>query len=166
MADSDSPVEQFKYATGAALRAIAEKEDIEVSYSNEPSGLTGERARLPFPSRDLPPEEVAHVRGEADSMALKLRHHNPETHAKNMPSGDVAPMLYEALEEARCEALGARKMPGLGDNLSAMLEERYRRLGLHRIDDRTEATMPEALRMMVREHLTGAPPPRAAQKVC
>ena len=166
MADNETPIEQFKHATGAVMRAIAEKEDLEVSYSNEPSGLSGSRARLPFPSRDLPAEEVAQVRGEADSMALKLRYHNPETHTKNMPGGDVAPVLYEALEEARCEALGARRMPGLSDNLSAMLEERYRRLGLHRINDRTEATMPDALRMMVREHLTGAPPPRAAQKVC
>lgn len=166
MADNGSPVEQFKHATGAALRAIAERDDIEVAYSNEPPGISGERARLPFPSRDLPAEEVAHVRGEADSIALKLRYHDAETHTKNMPGGDVAPVLYEALEQARCEALGARKMVGLGENLSAMLEDRYRRLGLHRITDRTEATMPDAVRMMVREHLTGAPPPPAAQKVC
>ena len=166
MADNGSPAEQFKYATGAALRAVAECDEIEVVYSNEPPGLTGERARLPFPSRDLPAEEVAHVRGEADSIALKLRYHDAAAHTKNMPGGDVAPVLYEALEQARCEALGARRMVGLGENLSAMLEDRYRRLGLHRITDRTEATMPDAVRMMVRQHLTGAPPPPAAQKVC
>ena len=166
MADNGSPVEQFKHATGAALRAIAERDDIEVGYSNEPPGLSGERARLPFPSRDLPSEEVAHVRGEADAMALKLRHHDAVAHAKNRPGGEVAPLLYEALEEARCEALGARKMVGLGENLTAMHEDRYRRLGLHRITDRTDATMPDAVRMMVREHLTGAKPPPAAEKVC
>ena len=62
MADNETPIEQFKHATGAVMRAIAEKEDLEVSYSNEPSGLSGSRARLPFPSRDLPAEEVAQVR--------------------------------------------------------------------------------------------------------
>ena len=166
MTDNGSPVEQFKQATGAALRAIAERDDIEVAYSNEPPGLSGERARLPFPSRDLPADEVANVRGEADAMALKLRHHDAAAHAKNRPGGEVAPMLYEALEEARCEALGARKMVGLSENLTAMHEDRYRRQGLHRVTDRTEATMPDAVRMMVREHLTGAPPPPAAEKVC
>ncbi len=166
MTDNGSPVEQFKQATGAALRAIAERDDIEVAYSNEPPGLSGERARLPFPSRDLPADEVANVRGEADAMALKLRHHDAAAHAKNRPGGEVAPMLYEALEEARCEALGARKMVGLSENLTAMHEDRYRRQGLHRVTDRTEATMPDAVRMMVREHLTGAPPPQAAEKVC
>ncbi|MBE88371.1 MAG: cobaltochelatase subunit CobT [Rhodospirillaceae bacterium] len=166
MADNGSPLEQFKQATGAALRAIAERDDIEVAYSNEPPGLSGERARLPFPSRDLPADEVAHVRGEADAMALKLRHHDAAAHAKNRPGGEVAPMLYEALEEARCEALGARKMVGLGENLTAMHEDRYRRQGLHRVTDRTEATMPDAVRMMVREYLTGTPPPPAAEKVC
>ena len=166
MADNESPIEQFKYATGAALRAIAHRDDINVGFSNEPPGLSGDHARLPFPSRDLPAADVAHVRGEADAIALKLRHHDPEAHAKHMPGGDVAPILYEALEEARCEALGARRMVGLKENMASMLEERCRRLGLHRVTEKTDATMPDAVRMMVRQHLTGAKPPPAAEKIC
>ena len=69
MSDDQSPVEQFKQATSATLRAIAERDDIEVSFSNEPAGITGTRARVPFPSRDLPPDEVAQVRGESDTIA-------------------------------------------------------------------------------------------------
>src|SRR3546814_1402986 len=75
-------------------------------------------------------------------------------------------MLYEALEQARVEALGARRMPGVGENLAAAMEQRYRRQGLHRVTDRTEATMPEVVRLMARERLTGAPPPPAARRVC
>jgi len=80
--------------------------------------------------------------------------------------GDVAPALYDVLEQARCEAIGANRMVGVGENLSAALEERYRRQGMHRITDRTEATMPEAVRLMARQRLTGAPPPPAARKLC
>ena len=76
MSDDLSPVEQFKQATSATLRSIAERDDIDVTFSNEPSGITGTRARVPFPSRDLPPDEVAHVRGESDAIALRLRHHD------------------------------------------------------------------------------------------
>src|SRR3546814_11415566 len=81
-----------------------------------------------------------------------------------MPSGDVAPMLYEALEQARVEALGARRMPGVGENLAAAMEQRYRRQGLQRVTDRTEATMPEVVRLMAPERLTVSPPPPAARR--
>ncbi len=166
MSDNESPLERFKQATTATARAIAKRDDVEVSFSNEPPGLSGVRVRVPIPGRDLPLEDVAQVRGESDSQSLKLRHHNAQVHAQNMPGGDVAPALYEALEQARCEALGARRMVGVSENLASALEERYRRQGLHRVTDKTEATMPEAVRLMAREHLTGAPPPPAARKMC
>ena len=38
MSDDLSPVEQFKQATSATLRSIAERDDIDVTFSNEPSG--------------------------------------------------------------------------------------------------------------------------------
>jgi cobaltochelatase CobT len=166
MTDNESPLERFKQATAATVRAIAEQDEVEVSFSNEPPGLSGKRVRLPVPMRDLKPADVAHVRGEADAQALKLKHHNVRVHSSHMPGGDVAPALYDVLEQARCEAIGANRMVGVGENLSAALEERYRRQGLHRVTDRTEATMPEAVRLMARERLTGAPPPPAARKLC
>ena len=165
MSDDLSPVEQFKEATSATLRSIAERDDIDVAFSNEPSGITGTRARVPFPSRDLPPEEVAQVRGEADGIALRLRHHDAETHVRNMPTGDVAPLMFEALEQARVEAIGARRMVGLSENLASAMETRYRQQGLHRVKERTEATLPEAVRLLAREQLTGAPPPPSGQAV-
>ena len=76
MSDTESPLERFKQATAATVRAIAEEEEVEVSFSNEPPGLSGKRVRLPIPMRDLQPADVAHVRGEADAQALKLKHHN------------------------------------------------------------------------------------------
>ena len=165
MSDDQSPVEHFKQATSATLRAIAERDDIEVTFSNEPSGVTGTRARVPFPSRDLPAEDVAMVRGESDAVALKLRYHDPEIHARKMPGGDVAPVLFEALEQARVEAIGARRMVGVGENLASALEQQYRRQGLHRVTERTEATLPEVVRLMARERLTGKPPPPAARQI-
>jgi cobaltochelatase CobT len=166
MSDTESPLERFKQATAATVRAIAEQDEVEVSFSNEPPGLSGNRVRLPVPMRDLQPADVAHVRGEADAQALKLRHHNAKIHSVNMPGGDVAPALYEVLEQARCEAIGANRMVGVSENLAAAMEERYRRQGLHRVTERTEATLPEAVRLMARECLTGAVPPPSARKVC
>jgi cobaltochelatase CobT len=166
MSSNESPLERFKQATASTVRAIAEEEEVEVSFTNEPPGLSGNRVRLPVPMRDLKPADVAHVRGEADAQALKLKHHSAKVHSSHMPGGDVAPALYDVLEQARCEAIGANRMVGVGENLSAALEERYRRQGLHRVTERNDATMPEAVRLMARQRLTGSPPPPAGRKLC
>ena len=165
MAEQDSPVEIFKRANAAAFRAISGHDDADLTYgSDSAKDAEGPRVRVPLPSRDLPVEEVACVRGEADAAALKLRLHDAVLHARRRPTGDVAPVLYDTLEQARVEALGARKMAGLAENLSAALEERYKREGFGLIEDTPEATMPEIVRLMARQALTGAPPPPAARK--
>ncbi|MBE9557622.1 MAG: cobaltochelatase subunit CobT, partial [Proteobacteria bacterium] len=165
MAEQDTPVEIFKRANAAAFRAISGRDDADLTYGTDSAkGAEGPRVRVPLPSRELPAAEAAYVRGEADAAALKLRLHNPSLHARRRPTGDVAPVLYDALEQARVEALGARKMAGVAENLSAALEERYKREGFGVIDDTAEATMPEIVRLMARQALTGAPPPPAARK--
>ncbi|MFP6756761.1 MAG: cobaltochelatase subunit CobT, partial [Alphaproteobacteria bacterium] len=166
MSEGEPQIESFKRAVAACFRAVADECEIDVSFTAEPPGVTGNRARLPFPSRDLPREEVAQIRGEADALALKLRHHDPAIHARAMPVGDVAPVIFEALEQARVEAIGARRMAGLSENIAASLEERYRREGLHRVNDQTEETMPEVVRLLARQLFTGAEPPPAAQRIC
>ncbi len=165
MADQNDILEEFKRVNACAFRAIADQGELDVVYGSDGAMMAGERARLPAPSRNLSDEDVARCRGEADKLALNLRHHDAGLHAQNRPGGEVAPMLYNALEEARVEALGARHMAGARKNLAAALEESYQRQGFHRIDDKTEATMPEVVRLMARQHLTGDEPPPSAQRV-
>jgi cobaltochelatase CobT len=165
MSDVERPIEAFRRAVAATFRAIAEKPDIEVSYAGEPPVLVGNQLRLPLPSRDLPVQEVAQVRGEADALALKLRHHDTKLHAKRRPSGDVAPILYDILEQARVEALGSRRMVGVGQNIATALDERYRADGLHRLEGRSDAAMPEVVRLMARAAFAGQPPPPTAQRI-
>jgi cobaltochelatase CobT len=163
MAQPEPLIERFKRATGAAIRAIAEREDITASFVPTPQGLVGKEARLPLPSRDLPADEVAQVRGEADALALKLRHHDGALHARRRPSNQAAREVYDAVEQARCEALGMRTMAGVACNLDAALEERYRSRGYNRASSRDEAPLAEVLRCLAREAMTGLPPPPAAR---
>lgn len=164
MSDQEGAQEAFKRANAAAFRAISGDAEIDVVYASDQATLTGPRARLPFPSREMPAAEVAQVRGEADSLALRVRHHDPAVHAARKPSGEVAPVVFDSLEQARCEALGVRHMAGVRNNLAAALDDHYRRLGYHRVNDRTEALVPEVVRLMARRLLTGAAPPEAARK--
>ena len=165
MAQYFSPTEIFKRATAATLRAIAERDDVTVGFGPEPAGTTGARVRLPNPPRDLPAEEAAQLRGAADSVALRLRYHDDAVHNKRVPNGPLARAVFDAVEQARVEALGARRMAGVATNLEAMLDEQYRRQGYERITERTESTMAEAVRLLTREALTKERPPRAARHV-
>ncbi len=156
--DSDV-LETFKRATAATLRAMAAHEEVTVTFGGEPPGIVGTKARLPSPSRLMNPLEAAKVRGAADAVALRLRHHDATLHARRMPTDDTARATFEALEQARCEAIGARQMAGVAENLAAALDERYRRQGFERITEREQAPLAEVLRLLAREAMTGAAPP-------
>jgi cobaltochelatase CobT len=165
MKESDSPTEVFKRSTSATVRAIAERGDLTVSFGAEPASAAGTRVKLPAPAREISLEEASQLRGAADAVALRLRYHDDAVHQRRMPSGEMARAVYEAVEQARVEALGARRMVGVAANLGAMLDERYRRQGYERITERSDVTLAEAVRLLAREQLTGEKPPRAAQRV-
>ncbi|MCE9651377.1 MAG: cobaltochelatase subunit CobT [Parvibaculum sp.] len=160
MKSKEGPVEPFKRALTTTMRTIAENAELSVTFGTEPPGLRGLRARLPLPSRALPPEEVAQVRGVSDAYALRLAHHDEKINARLQPEGGNALAVFDAVEQARCEAIGANQMMGMGQNLAAALESRAQARGYQRIKTRDEAPLAEAVAMMVREELTGiAPPP-------
>src|SRR5438132_12382761 len=165
MAQAFSPTEIFKRATASNLRGIAERDDLTVGFGPEPAGVAGTRVKLPNPARDLPADEAAQLRGAADSLALRLRYHDEAVHSNRVPGSPLARAVFEGLEQARVEALGSRRMAGVAANLSAMLDEQYRRQGFERITERTESTMAEAVRLLTREALTREPPPPAANGV-
>ena len=165
MTDRGSRIEEFKRVTGAAMRAIAERDDLTVSFAPGQHGLFGTEARLPPPAHELPVEDVSRVRGEADSMALKLRHHNAMLHAREAPTGEMARAVFDAVEQARVEAIGARQMVGVSENLSAALSEHCRQRGFARVTERGDGPLPEVIRLLVREALTGTAPPREAKRM-
>ncbi len=162
---NDGPIEAFRQVTGATMRAVSHRPELTVSFAPEGAGLRGNDARLPVPSRDLPSDEVAIVRGEADAMALRLRHHDDSVHARRQPSGQLSRAIFNAVEQARCEALGAKFMAGVAANLSAALEERCRTQGFARIADRESAPLAEVVSLLARESMTGQPPPPSARRM-
>jgi len=161
----ESPTEPFKRAVTGCLRALAKKPELEVAFAAERPGLIGGKVRLPEPPRKLGKAEAAIVRGNADSIALKLACHDPAIHRRLQPAGQQARAVFEAVEQARVEAIGARRMDGVAQNLAAMLDDRFHRSKFDEITERSEAPIEEALSLMVRERLTGLKPPAAARKL-
>src|ERR1700750_346413 len=101
----EAPTEPFKRAVTGCLRALARKPDLEVSYAAERPGLMGGKARLPEPPRKLSKAEAAIVRGHADSIALRLACHDAAMHRRLQPAGQQARAVFEAVEQARVEAI-------------------------------------------------------------
>ncbi len=165
---SEAPQEPFKRAVAACMRAMARTPELEVTFAAEKPALIGSgdsaKARLPEPSRKLTAAEAAIVRGHSDSMALKLALHDAAIHRRQNPQGANARAVFDNVEQARCEAIGAQRMVGVASNLGAMLEDRYAKAGLADVTDRSQAPLEDALALIVRERLTGAAPPKAAEK--
>ena len=159
------PSEPLKRAVAGCLRAIAGDAEVEVTFAPERPALSGEKARLPEPPRRMSPQDVAVLRGHADSMALRLACHDQGTHARLAPQGSEARAVFDAVEQARVEAIGARRMAGSAVNLAAMLEDRYHRGAYADITDRADAPLEDAVALLVRERLTGRKPPESARKL-
>jgi cobaltochelatase CobT len=161
----DAPTDPFKRAVAGCMRAIARKPDLEVGFAAERPGIAGGKARLPEPPRKLTVQEAAIVRGHADSIALRLACHDAVMHRRLQPGGQQARAVFEAVEQARVEAIGSRRMEGVSRNLAAMLDDRFHRGKFDDITDRADAPIEEAVAMMVRERLTGEAPPAAAKRL-
>jgi cobaltochelatase CobT len=159
----DAPLDPFKRAVTLTTRSIAADSAVEVVFTSEPPGLAGKIARLPEPSRVPTRSEIAVIRGHADAAALAVACHNPELHEALAPPGGEARDVFEAIEQARVEAIGAKRMQGVAANLAARMEQRYERSRFAEATDRSEAPLSDALGLLVRETLTGQAPPAKAK---
>jgi cobaltochelatase CobT len=157
--------EEFKRATAGVLRAIAQNNEVQVAFQPGPSGLAGKRARLPLPTRALPAHEMAKLRGAADSLALRLRHHDDAIHNARMPARREAKDAYDAIEQARVEVVGAKFMSGVANNLRARLQEECEAEGFDRMTRKDQLPVHQALALLARERMSGETSPPAAQKV-
>jgi cobaltochelatase CobT len=157
--------EPFRRALTGCVRAIAGDHELEVSFGTDRPGISGERARLPDLPKRPSRNDFSVTRGLGDSMALRKACHDDSVHARMAPQGPDARAVYDAVEQARVEAIGARRMTGVGDNLTSMLEDKYQRANYSGISSREDAPLEEALALMVREKLTGRKPPESAGQV-
>jgi cobaltochelatase CobT len=166
----EAPQEPFKRAVAGAMRAMAKRSELEVSFSPERAMLLGSddkaKARLPEPPRKLTAQDAAIVRGHADSIALRLACHDEAVHRRVQPQSPDARAAFDALEQARVESIGSRRMDGVAANIGAMLDDRYQRARFSEIETREDAPLEDALALIARERLTGiAPPPHGRKAV-
>ena len=155
-------IDLFRRALAGAARAIAKDPEVEVIFATDVAQASGKTARVASPGPGLEPKLVAEARGAADSAALRLRYHDPRLHARVAPMDVEARAVFDSLENARVEALGARAMGGVRDNLRHLTDARVRGDAIVRARDAEEVPLSTAIGLIARERLTGEAPPAAA----
>ena len=163
MAERDNPLEPFRHALAGATRAIAHDSEVELGFTSDLPGIAGKSVKAPMPGRVLTAREVAEARGFADAAALRLRHHDEKVHRRGAPADETARAVFDAAEQARVEALGARGMAGVRANLAQLTAMRLRTDPLTRARNRDEVPLASAIGLIVRERRTGEAPPEEAQ---
>ena len=158
-----SALDEFRRALAGAARAIAADPQVEVQFASDVAPPAGKTARVPSPGAALDPRLVGEARGGADSLALRLRHHDARLHAAHAPAEAEARAVFDALETARVEALGARTMAGVRANLSDLTEARVRGDAIVRARSAEEVPLSTAVGLIARQRLTGETPPAAAR---
>jgi cobaltochelatase CobT len=161
----EAPSEPLKRVLGFAVRAIAADDEIDVSYGAAKPALEGKHVRLSEPSRVPSQAEIAVLRGWADSLALTAACHDDAVHRRLAPPSGPAREIFEAMERARIEAVGANRMSGMAENLAAKCEDEYANGRFDHVVDRNDAPLSNALSLLVRERLTGRPPPASARAI-
>lgn len=159
----EAPTEPLKRAIGLCVRAIAGHSDLDVGFAPGAPEYSPKHVQLPEPSRVPSQREIAVIRGWADSFALTAGCHDVKLHNKLAPSAGPARLVFEAAERARIEALGANRMPGMARNLTARIEDQYAHGRFAQVKTRADAPLEDALALMIRERLTGLPPPDSAK---
>jgi cobaltochelatase CobT len=155
-------LDRFRAAVASAARAIARNSEVEVVFATDASPSMGTVARVVSPGASMEPRLVAEARGAADALALRLRYHDAAVHRGHAPSDADALGVFDALETARVEALGARSMSGVRANLSHLAEARVRGDAITRARSAEEVPLATAVGLLARERLTGEAPPDAA----
>jgi cobaltochelatase CobT len=160
---ASSPLDALRAVLAGTARALAHEPELDLSFTADAPSASLKQLRVPMPGRNLPREQVAEARGFADGFALRQRHHDATLHGRNAPPDASARAVFDAVEQARVEAIGARSMAGVRANLSHSLEMRLRSDPLTRARTRAEVPLASALGLIVRERLTGDAPPMIAQ---
>ncbi|WCL54479.1 cobaltochelatase subunit CobT [Gimibacter soli] len=157
--DSRKKIEAFESAVAATARAVAEDKGLSVRFVADHPGLSGGEMRLPHLPAQAADRDIAEIRGVADALSLRHRFHNPVMHARLAPTGSLARAIFDSVETARYEAIGSRRMDGMGVNLTALAEKRALAAGLGRPAEDAKAHMAAVVGLLVRERLTGEEAP-------
>lgn len=166
MSDDEQSLETYKRATTATMRALAENDELDITFGKGNPGQRGASIHVPLPNLGITEAELNAIRGIGDEFALKLRYHDERVHRAVSPrAGGPAQEMFQWVEDARVASIGSMRMEGVARNLDASLEAACQQAAFDTITAETEAPLSVAVGLLVRQRLTGRELPPSAENV-
>ena len=147
----------FLESIASTLRAIAGGTEHEVVFIGDTPHIGSDKVRLPK-LNDVK-TDGSRLRGEADKIALWIKHHNPKLDQACAPKGALQKEIYDSAEYARVEALGSLYMPGISTNIDSQIIHKNKTKRLPLPGDENENALAQVLHLLIREELTGRTTP-------
>ncbi len=165
--------EIFKSATESVLKALSGGQDVNISFSaNEATTATRlpysdsiKSAKMPALGDTSQDKQKDLIRAASDMRAMHFAHHNAAIHKSRKPDESEAAVIWDAIERARCEAIGMRDYRGVAQNLNAALNADCQAKQYDKITAQDDIPRAEALYIMTRAAFSETDLPPNAQKI-
>ena len=114
--------QQVEELCAAAIRALSGEADLHFRGGRLHKGRRALPMYAPHLHPSLATDDFTAFRGAADGLALRLKHSDAALHASLCPEVPVERMVFDWLEQVRCEALLPAGMAGVQHNLRHAFE--------------------------------------------
>ncbi|MES2993190.1 MAG: cobalt chelatase [Pseudomonadota bacterium] len=114
--------ERIEELCAAAIRALSGERDLHFRGRRLHRGRRALPLYAPHLNPSLDTDDFASFRGAADGFGLRLAHSDAKLHARLCPTDPVERMVFELLEQFRCEARADDALPGVRRNLRHRFE--------------------------------------------
>ena len=114
--------EQVDQLCAASIRALSGEKDLHFRGQRLHRGRHALPHFAPHLHPSLVDDDFTSFRGAADGLGLRLTHSNARLHDSLRPADPLERLLFELLEQFRCESLASPAMPGVRRNLRHRFE--------------------------------------------
>ncbi len=148
--------ERVEELSAAAIRALSGQADLHFRGRRLHHG----RRPLPLFGPHLAPalelgDDAGSFRGAADGMALRLVHSDAALHRSLCPAPPIERLVFELLEQLRCEARADTAMPGVAHNLRHRFDAWSRAFHHARLTETTRGLLLYTVAQICRARVTG-----------
>lgn len=158
---AQSKQDRLRSVTAASIRALSGHVRGDVSYQTSAIALQPGQARISHSADnqphirmpDLDDNHTSALRGAGDSAALHLRHHDPAIHQRHKPTERGYHLLYDMLEQVRCEAVGSQHLKGVQSNITKAIETHCQTRGYADPGKSVAVPMEEGIALIAAEQL-------------
>lgn len=116
-ADERARIRRVERHTAASLRALADESRAEYKSNRVLIGADALRFASPYLVADVADTSLAQARGIADGLALRLRFSDSRLHREQQPDSALGRIVFDILEQLRCESLAVNSLAGVRTNL-------------------------------------------------